>query len=67
MIMSIRNMKKNELIELLESIQRITVNAIENAKAASTEYSDESQSRLAFEVGYLIGTIEEIKRTLQSE
>jgi hypothetical protein len=47
------------------AIKKLTANVIKEASEAAKNYSTESQSQLAFEVGYLSGIIKEIKSLLE--
>jgi hypothetical protein len=51
--------KKQELIKLIQEIDMLLSPAIRDANEAAKKYSADSQSRLAFEVGYLNGIIKE--------
>jgi hypothetical protein len=51
--------KKQELIKLIQEIDMLLTPAIRDANEAAKKYSTDSQSRLAFEVGYLSGIIKE--------
>ncbi len=51
--------KREELVKLVEELDRLLTPVINDANAAAKKYSDNSESRLAFEVGYLNGVIKE--------
>jgi len=51
--------KREELVKLVEELDRILTPVIKDANLAAKKYSDDPQSQLAFEVGYLNGTIKE--------
>jgi hypothetical protein len=64
--MNTKNMKKSQLVELLNEIKKVSKDATRKAKDAADEYSKDPQSRLAFEVGYLNGVIRDINWLLES-
>jgi hypothetical protein len=51
--------------EKISAVKKLTANVIKEASEAAKNYSTESQSQLAFEVGYLSGIIKEIKSLLE--
>jgi hypothetical protein len=51
------HLSKLELAVLLGEIERNLSGAIDEARTASREYSDDSRSYLPFEVGHLSGSI----------
>lgn len=48
----------------IKDAQKLAAKGIKEAKTASEKYSKESVSRLAFQVGYLEGIINQIKAAL---
>lgn len=51
------NLTKEQLIDLLNQVEKSLANTIQEADQAAKNYSNDPQSRLAFEVGYLGGHI----------
>lgn len=51
--------KREELVKLVEELDHLLTPVINDANAAAKKYSDNLESRLAFEVGYLNGVIKE--------
>lgn len=52
-------MGKDKLIQKILQIADELQNAISEANLKSKEYSDESRSQLAFEIGYLSGMVKQ--------
>lgn len=52
-----KSLSKSQLIELINIVERDLSTAIQSAKESADEYSKESVSNLAYEVGHLGGSI----------
>jgi len=64
--MEIQKLTKAQMATILAEIERVCSNSIQDANAASKKYSDDTQSQLSFEVGYLGGTIKTVLAILRS-
>jgi MFS-type transporter involved in bile tolerance (Atg22 family) len=58
--MEIQKLTKAQMATILAEIERVCSNSIQDANTASKKYSDDTQSQLSFEVGYLGGTIKTV-------
>ena len=63
---SYMHLSKLELAVLVAELERTLSGAIDEAKTASREYSDESRSYLPFEVGHLSGSIKSALYNIQA-
>lgn len=52
-----KNISKSELIELINELERTLTLANQSASDEAHSHSEEARSQLAFEVGYLGGSI----------
>lgn len=56
--------KREELVKIIEELNKLMTPAIADASSTAKKYSEDLQSSLAFEVGYLGGIIKEALRLI---
>lgn len=64
--MKYKDLKKSQMIAILEEIERACHNSIGDANTASKKYSEDVESQKSFEIGYLGGTIKTVLAILNS-
>lgn len=61
-----KSLSKSQLVELVVIIESNLLTAVSEAEAAGRNYSEDIQSALAFECGYLRGSIKESLYTIEA-